>query len=76
MNLLNKLELEMAIREQRSILPEYKELCKLMSEQMKMYFDSLIEVGFTVEQAMTLITSHGINVGKLFNLNQNGKGKE
>lgn len=76
MNLLNKLELEMAIREQRSILPEYKELCKLMSEQMKMYFDSLIEVGFTIEQAMTLITSHGINVGRLFNLNQNDKGKE
>jgi len=69
MNLLNKLQLEMAVKEQREMLPEWNELCKVMSEQMRMYYDALVETGFTEEQAMLLVTQHGINVGRLFDIN-------
>ncbi len=74
MNLLDKYKLELAIKEIRLILPEFKETCKLVSEQMKMYYDALIDVGFTEEQAMDLLAFHGIDIGKISNWNSGSTG--
>ncbi len=65
MNLLDKLKIEMAIKEQMALLPEFGQLCELAATEMKMYYDALINVGFTEEQAMDLLAFHGIDAGRV-----------
>lgn len=73
MNLLQRLQLEMAVKQQKSILPEYKQLCEVTATQMKMHYDSLVNEGFTEEQAMDLIAFHGIDVGRSSHIDRGGK---
>ncbi|AOY77216.1 hypothetical protein [Clostridium formicaceticum] len=72
MDLFKKLQLEMAIKEQRSILPEFLQLCQVTATQMKMYYDSLRQAGFTNEQAMDLLSYHGVDVGRMSHMDKGG----
>jgi hypothetical protein len=73
MDLFKKLQLEMAIKEQRNMLPEFLQLCQVTAAQMKMYYDSLRNVGFTEEQAMDLLSFHGIDVGRISYMDKGGQ---
>lgn len=72
MDLFKKLQLEMAIKEQRNILPEFLQLCQVTATQMKMYYESLKEAGFTNEQAMDLLSYHGVDVGRMSHMDKGG----
>lgn len=72
MDLFRKLQLEMAIKEQRNILPEFLQLCQVTATQMKMYYDSLRQAGFTNEQAMGLLSYHGVDVGRMSHMDNGG----
>ena len=72
MDLFKKFQLEMAIKEQRNILPEFLQLCQVTATQMKMYYDSLREAGFTNEQAMDLLSYHGIDIGRASHTDKGG----
>lgn len=72
MDLFRKLQLEMAIKEQRNILPEFLQLCQVTATQMKMYYDSLRQAGFTNEQAMDLLSYHGVDVGRMSHMDKGG----
>ena len=76
MDLLKKLQLEMAIKEGRNMLPEFIQLASLVSEKMKIYYDGLIEAGFTEEQATEIICEHGIDAGRISWINTNGGEEE
>ncbi len=73
--LMNKLQIELAIRQQRRMLPEFTELCKLVSEQMFIYYTQLKQAGFTDNQAIQIIIDHGIDAGRLSWID-NGGGEE
>lgn len=72
MDLFKKLQLEMAIKEQRNILPEFLQLCQVTATQMKMYYDALREAGFTNEQAMDLLSYHGVDIGRMSHMDKGG----
>lgn len=72
MDLFKKLQLEMAIKEQRNILPEFLQLCQVTATQMKMYYDSLRQAGFTNEQAIDLLSYHGVDVGRMSHMDKGG----
>lgn len=76
MDILGKFQLEMAIKQQSDMLPEFMQLCKLTATQMKMYYDSLIEAGFTEEQAMDLLAFHGIDAGRISHMGNRGEDDE
>jgi len=63
--LMNKLQMELAIKQQRKMLPEFTELCKLVSEQMFIYYTQLKQSGFTDNQAIQIIIEHGVDAGRL-----------
>lgn len=65
MDLLKKLMLEMAIKEERKLLPEFKEFAKLKAEQMAIYHNSLINAGFNSNQALSIVKEHGVDVGRI-----------
>lgn len=72
MDLFKKLQVEMAIKAERSMLPELIELAKLVSEKMKIYYDGLIAAGFTREQAMEIVREHGVDIGRTSWMDNNG----
>lgn len=65
MDILSKLQMEMAAKEYKSMMPEYEMLVNVIATQMRIYFNALIKAGFTEEQAFELVKEHGANVGKL-----------
>lgn len=65
MDILNKLQMEMAAKELRNMMTEYEMVTEVVAEQMRIYLMALIKAGFTEEQAFELIKEHGANVGKL-----------
>jgi len=74
--LLYKLQMGMAIKQQRQMLLEFKELCELTADQMKMYYDALINAGFTEEQAIDLLAFHGIDAGRISHLDKGSDSNE
>ena len=40
------------------------QMCDMVSQIEKMYYDALIKEGFTEVQAMCIVSAQGINVGK------------
>lgn len=71
-NLLKRLDMEMGIKEVGSMLPEFIMAAKVMSKQMFEYYKALLEAGFTEDQALLLVAEHGIDIGRMSNLNQGG----
>jgi hypothetical protein len=65
MDILSKLQMEMAAKELKIMMPEYEMLVNVTAKQMRLYFNALIKAGFTEEQAFELVKEHGANVGKL-----------
>ena len=65
MNIFGKLQMEMAAKELKNMMPEYEMITNVIAEQMKLYFNALIKAGFTKKQAFELVKEHGANVGKL-----------
>lgn len=72
MDLFKKLQLEMAVKQQRDMLPEFLQLYQVTATQMKMYYDSLRQAGFTNEQAMDLLSYHGVDVGRMSHMDKGG----
>ena len=66
---MKRFEIELAVKDERELLPEYKQHCDLMAEQMMIYRSSLIEQGFTDEQAMEIIVCHGVDAGRSSHIN-------
>ncbi len=65
MDIMSKLQMEIAAKELKSMMPEYIMAAEVIAEQMKVYHIALIKAGFTDEQAFELIKEHGANVGKI-----------
>ena len=65
MDILSKLQMEIAAKELKNMLPEYEMITNVIAEQMSIYFNALIKAGFTEEQAFELVKEHGVNVGKV-----------
>lgn len=65
MDIFGKLQMEMAAKELKNMMPEYEMIINVIAEQMKLYFNALIKAGFTKKQAFELVKEHGANVGKL-----------
>lgn len=70
--LLSRLQLEMAIKQQRKMLPEYAELCSLVADQMFIYYTKLKKSGFTDGQALQIISDHGVDAGRISWMDNNG----
>ncbi|TCO69522.1 hypothetical protein [Marinisporobacter balticus] len=67
--MLQKLQMEMAIKEMVKMMPEQIQLCKLVAEQQKIYFDELVKQGFTENQALEIVKVHGIDTGRISKMN-------
>jgi len=65
MDILGKLQMEMAAKELKNMMPEYEMMANVIAAQMQMYFKALVNAGFTEEQAFEIVKEHGANVGKL-----------
>jgi len=65
MDIFSKLQMEMAAKELKNIMPEYEMMVNVIAEQMRVYLNALIKAGFTEEQAFELVKEHGVNIGKL-----------
>jgi len=65
MDILNKLQMEMAAKELKNMMPEYEMMVNVIAEQMRVYLNALIKAGFTEEQAFELVKEHGANIGKV-----------
>ena len=65
MDILGKLQMEMAAKELKNMMPEYEMMANVIAEQMRLYFNALIKAGFTEEQAFELVKEHGVSIGKL-----------
>ena len=65
MDILSKLQMEMAAKELKNMMPEYEMITNVIAVQMNIYFNALIKAGFTEEQAFELVKEHGISVGRL-----------
>lgn len=64
MDILKKMQIEMAVKEDRGMLPEFIQVTKLYSEKMKIYYDELITAGFSKKQAFEMVKDHGIDIGR------------
>ena len=51
--------MEQAIKDAKSVEPQYIEVCHIMARELKHYFDALVEQGFTQGQALEIIKAHG-----------------
>lgn len=65
MDIFGKLQMEIAAKELKNMMPEYEMITNVIAAQMQMYLKALVEAGFTEEQAFELVKEHGANVGKL-----------
>ena len=65
MIILKRLAIEMAAKKGMKMLPEFNQVTELAAAQMAMYYKSLMDAGFTAEQAMDIIKDHGVDVGKM-----------
>lgn len=65
MDIMGKLQMEMAAKELKDMMPEYRMVTNIIAKQMHIYFEELIKAGFTEEQAFELVKEHGANVGKV-----------
>jgi len=65
MDIFGKLQMEIAAKELKNMMPEYEMVTEVVAAQMQMYLKALVEAGFTGEQAFELVKEHGANVGKL-----------
>lgn len=65
MDIFDKLQMEIAAKELKNIMPEYEMVSEVIAAQMQIYFKALVKAGFTEEQAFELVKEHGANVGKL-----------
>jgi hypothetical protein len=65
MDIFGKLQMEMAAKELKNMMPEYEMVSEVIAAQMQMYFKALVNAGFTEEQAFEIVKEHGANVGKL-----------
>lgn len=65
MDIFGKLQLEIAAKELKNIMPEYEMVSEVIAAQMQIYLKALVKAGFTEEQAFELVKEHGANVGKL-----------
>lgn len=65
MDIFDKLQMEIAAKELKNIMPEYEMVSEVIAAQMQIYFKALVNAGFTEEQAFELVKEHGANVGKL-----------
>ncbi len=65
MDIMTKIQMEMAAKELKNMMPEYEMVAEVVAAQMQMYLKALVEAGFTEEQAFELVKEHGANVGKL-----------
>jgi hypothetical protein len=73
MDLLNKLQIEMAIKETMSMMDEFRQLCEMVSIQQKIYYDALLEQGFSEKQALEIVKTHGVDAGRISKFNQNDR---
>lgn len=73
MDIFKKFQVEMAVKAERNMLPEFKEITKLLSEKMKIYYDELIAAGFTEDQAMEIVRDHGVDVGRISWMDNGGE---
>ena len=65
MDIFGKLQMEMAAKELKNMMPEYEMMINVIAEQMRLYLNALIKAGFTEAQAFELVKEHGANVGKI-----------
>jgi hypothetical protein len=65
MDIFGKLQMEIAAKELKNMMPEYEMITNVIAEQMRLYLNALIKAGFTEEQAFELVKEHGANAGKL-----------
>ncbi len=70
--LLKKLQLEMAIKEFKKMIPEHTELCSVVGESMFIYYTQLVKAGFTEEQAFQIVMDHGMDVGRMSWMDKTG----
>ncbi len=52
-----------ALREAKEQLNHYIEVTRIVAEQLKHYYNALVEEGFTDEQALKIVIAHGIIPG-------------
>jgi len=65
MDIMAKIQMEMAAKELKNMMPEYEMIAEAVAVQMQTYLNALVKAGFTEEQAFELVKEHGANVGKL-----------
>jgi hypothetical protein len=65
MDIMGKLQMELAAKELKDMMPEYRMVTNVVACQMHIYFKELIKAGFTEEQAFELVKEHGVNVGQV-----------
>lgn len=65
MDIMAKLQMEMAAKELKNMMPEYIMSAEVIAKQMKAYEEALIKAGFSNEQAFEIVKEHGANVGKM-----------
>ncbi len=65
MDIFGKLQMEIAAKELKNMMPEYEMIAEAVAVQMQTYLNALVKAGFTEEQAFELVKEHGANVGKL-----------
>lgn len=70
MDIIGKLEMEMAIKQMYSMMTEQIELYKLTSKMMREYYNALIEVGFSKQEALSIVKEHGIKAGNIGQANK------
>ena len=65
MDIFGKLQMEIAAKELKNMMPEYIMGAEVIAKQMKAYEEALIKAGFSNEQAFEIVKEHGVNVGKM-----------
>lgn len=63
MDLMKKEELRAALKQAKEIEPEFIEICHVMANQMKHFYNALIDKDFTEEQAIKIIMVQGASPG-------------
>lgn len=69
-NLAAEMMTELNLKEFKEKAIEIKNTMEMIALTEKWYYDALIKTGFRPDQAMALVSMHGVNVGMTMNLPQ------
>lgn len=64
MDPFKKAEFDKYLKDTKNTEPQFIEICNIAARQLKHYYDALIDMGFTAEQALEIIKEHGCHPGK------------